>query len=235
MACGWYSNYNWKERGVKSTWPNVPEAEKFSQVERGWFRRSVIESQKIQTESLSLIWKIQDNGLYNSEKAKYNDIQDVIYGKVCVGFLGMQNIVMLLNEFETHMNSSFPTIKMVMNNLIDAKNRETCANVVNWWRTFRREMICHRDFLVINERHFLRTPEKKNIWDTFKIGYYKKKYLYNNFNEAKKINKLLKSGVVFNEKSYSKSGIARQMIRRTLFVPVRVNVQAFHDKNCRRF
>ena len=116
--------------------------------------------------------------------------------------------------------------------------RETCANVDKLMKDFSEgdDLVqAGFDFLVINERHFLRTPEKKNIWDTFKIGYYKKKYLYNNFNEAKKINKLLKSGVVFNEKSYSKSGIARQMIRRTLFVPVRVKVQAFHDKNCRRF
>ncbi len=177
-------------------------------------------------------------------KGKYNEIQNVIFGKAGASFLEhtVKHSYNALSAFKHHYKTTFPGYdpeNAKLNLSVSQTNmRETCANTDKLMKDYTEgdDLVqAGFDFLVINERHFLRTPDKKNIWDTFKIDYYKKKFLYNNFKEAQKINKLLKTGVIFNEKSYSRSGIARQMIKRSKYLPARIQVQKFHDKSCRRF
>ncbi len=182
-------------------------------------------------------------------KAKYNEIQNVIYGKAGASFLeySIKHSYNALWEFEKHFDATFGTRSRegdmgarVLRNFKPAgkKAREICANIDKMMKDFAEgdDLVqAGFDFLVINERHFLRTPGKKSIWDVFKIDYYKKKYLYTNFNEANKINKLLKKGIFFNPGGYSKKGIARQMIMRSNNLTTRINLQTFHDRSCRRF
>jgi hypothetical protein len=177
-------------------------------------------------------------------KGKYNEIQNVIFGKAGASFLEhtVKHGYNALSSFKHHYTTTFPGSDLYKPqrelSSPGARMRETCANTDKLMKDYTEgdDLVqAGFDFLVINERHFLRTPEKKNIWDTFKIDYYKKKFLYDNFKEAQKINKLLKTGVIFNDKSYSKSGLARQMIKRSKYLPARIRVQKFHDINCRRF
>ena len=182
-------------------------------------------------------------------KAKYNEIQNVIYGKAGASFLeySIKHSYNALWEFEKHFDSTFGTYarskdggKSILRNYRPegGNMREACANVDKLMKDFAEgdDLVqAGFDFLVINERHFLRTPGKKSIWDVFKIDYYKKKYLYENFNEANKINKLLKKGIFFNPSGYSKKGIARQMIMRSNNLTTRIHLQRFHDTKCRRY